>query len=472
MMILNQPQVHDIQSNSHSFIKADFNTDFGFQSDRNLTPEEQWTPTQLSSSPWSSTKSYDPTSLRPGCFTSSARVRKPGPKRRQVLLRGRSRRQQGAASTDASSGGQRTFTCSFAAYGCQSTFISKNEWKRHVSSKHLQLGFYRCDVGKCNEHAIINSTSTQSSTSPSSSPRNSSHSLGKLNDFNRKDLFTQHHRRMHVPWMQPGMRRVPTDADYEEFEESLEEVRQRCFHELRQVPQQSSCVFCSRTFSGKSSWDTRMEHVGRHFERDDPENLREEAEDVALRDWGLREGILVLKDGGCLLANLIKGTVFSLIIINKAGGLIYQREFQAGLHKLSTNDYLVLAGTFHGVHAITRSITPKIPLVSAVASPSVSSPSTNAPVSSGNSFPNPGVPVSGLEHLETDRFRLTCFQTPTGTKFLLFTDPMTGNVDTIINKIYELYADYVMKNPFYQLEMPVRCESFDRHLGAWLRGRA
>lgn len=41
-------------------------------------------------------------------------------------------------------------------------------------------------------------------------------------------------------------------------------------------------------------------------------------------------------------------TVFSLIIINKAGGLIYQREFQAGLHKLSTNDYLVLAGTFHG----------------------------------------------------------------------------------------------------------------------------
>lgn len=40
--------------------------------------------------------------------------------------------------------------------------------------------------------------------------------------------------------------------------------------------------------------------------------------------------------------------VFSLIIINKAGGLIYQREFQAGLRKLSTNDYLVLAGTFHG----------------------------------------------------------------------------------------------------------------------------
>jgi hypothetical protein len=73
--------------------------------------------------------------------------------------------------------------------------------------------------------------------------------------------------------------------------------------------------------------------------------------------------------------------------------------------------------------------------------------------------------------LETENFRLTCFQTVTGTKFLLFTDPLMPNVDVVIRKIYELYADYVMKNPFYQLEMPVRCEAFDRHLGTWLRSR-
>ncbi|KAJ6014328.1 hypothetical protein N7540_008919 [Penicillium herquei] len=171
-----------------------------------------------------------------------------------------------------------------------------------------------------------------------------------------------------------------------------------------------------------------------------------------------------------MCTNDLSRAVFSLIIINKAGGLIYQREFQAGLRKLSTNDYLVLAGTFHGVHAITRSITPKLPLQN-TASPVASSPGTSAPTTSGFSYPNPGVPVSGIEYLETDKFRLTCFQTLTGTKFLLFTDPMTGTVETIVNKIYELYADYVMKNPFYQLEMPIRCEAFDRHLGAWLRGR-
>lgn len=41
-------------------------------------------------------------------------------------------------------------------------------------------------------------------------------------------------------------------------------------------------------------------------------------------------------------------TVFALIVINKAGGLIYNKNFHDGLNKISTNDYLVLAGTFHG----------------------------------------------------------------------------------------------------------------------------
>jgi trafficking protein particle complex subunit 4 len=41
--------------------------------------------------------------------------------------------------------------------------------------------------------------------------------------------------------------------------------------------------------------------------------------------------------------------VFALIIINKAGGLIYNKTFfEGGINQLNTNDYLVLAGTFHG----------------------------------------------------------------------------------------------------------------------------
>lgn len=40
--------------------------------------------------------------------------------------------------------------------------------------------------------------------------------------------------------------------------------------------------------------------------------------------------------------------VFALFVISKAGGLIYNREFHTGMSKLSSNDYLMLAGSFHG----------------------------------------------------------------------------------------------------------------------------
>jgi len=137
--------------------------------------------------------------------------------------------------------------------------------------------------------------------------------------------------------------------------------------------------------------------------------------------------------------------VFALIIINKAGGLIYQRDFHEGLNKLSINDYLVLAGTFHGVHAITKGLSP-VPRTAEQ-------------------------PLTGIEVLESETFRMQCFQTLTGTKFLLFTEPHQPNVDVIIRKVYELYADYVMKNPFYQIEMPIRCDAFDRNLGSYIKPR-
>jgi trafficking protein particle complex subunit 4 len=88
---------------------------------------------------------------------------------------------------------------------------------------------------------------------------------------------------------------------------------------------------------------------------------------------------------------------------------------------------------------------------------------------------------SGIEVLETDAFRLQCFQTLTGnppqlfgvlikgTKFLLITEPRQANVDAVLRRIYEFYSDYVMKNPFYQLEMPIRCELFDRNLGIYAK---
>ncbi|KAM0322842.1 hypothetical protein ACHAQA_009183 [Verticillium albo-atrum] len=150
-------------------------------------------------------------------------------------------------------------------------------------------------------------------------------------------------------------------------------------------------------------------------------------------------------------------TVFAVIIINKAGGLVFNRTFhEGGLNQLTTNDYLVLAGTFHGVHAITARL-----------DPIKTQPNRTSAVP--GSIPSRPEPPSGLEVMETENFRLQCFNTLTGTKFLLFTDTTQVNVDVTMRKIYDLYSDYVMKNPFYQLEMPVRCEIFDRKLLSYMR---
>jgi len=50
----------------------------------------------------------------------------------------------------------------------------------------------------------------------------------------------------------------------------------------------------------------------------------------------------------------------------------------------------------------------------------------------------------------------------------LFTSPEQPNAEAVARRCYEAYAEFVMKNPFYSLEMPIRVEKFDRALGACL----
>lgn len=153
------------------------------------------------------------------------------------------------------------------------------------------------------------------------------------------------------------------------------------------------------------------------------------------------------------ITDIYNRAVFALLIINKAGGLVFNREFHTGLNTLTSNDLLILAGTFHGIHAIARQLAP------AALHP--------ANTSTAN-FP---VRPSGIEVLETSHFRLNCFQTLTGVKFLLVTEPAQPNVEIILKRVYELYADFVMKNPFHTPEMPIRCHRFDSSLDTYIKAR-
>lgn len=69
---------------------------------------------------------------------------------------------------------------------------------------------------------------------------------------------------------------------------------------------------------------------------------------------------------------------------------------------------------------------------------------------------------------------MSCYQTPTGVKFLVFSDPAMEQavVEQKCRRLYEVYAEFVMRNPFQPLEMPVRSEKFERAvLGSVVAGR-
>jgi hypothetical protein len=167
----------------------------------------------------------------------------------------------------------RPFPCAFAFAGCTSTFGSKNEWKRHIASQHLCLTYYRC----------------------SSCPQSTAE--GKGNEFNRKDLFTQHLRRMHAPFaikksIAKGDSRIQV-----EWDSHVKEMQQSCLVIRRQPPMKSACpkAECQTVFEGVGSWDEWTEHVGRHMERGEAQRM---GVDGLLAEWALDENIIEQKDDG------------------------------------------------------------------------------------------------------------------------------------------------------------------------------
>jgi len=128
--------------------------------------------------------------------------------------------------------------------------------------------------------------------------------------------------------------------------------------------------------------------------------------------------------------------------------------------RLTTNEKIVLASMFHSMYAIAA-----LQICNAAKS-SATGKSATLLSSSGSVKPQ----SSGIQILETDSFRLNCFQTLTGVKFVVISDLTSGtqNKDVLLKKMYELYSDFALKNPFYSLDMPIRCHLFDENLQAIL----
>lgn len=232
----------------------------------------------------------------PSPTNTRRKITKPNPKRRRTTTT-TSKRSKTSTSDPPTTA---AYPCPLAPYGCPQSFGAKNEWKRHAYTKHFSLSYWRCD---------------QCPSSPSRRP----------NDFNRKDLFVQHVRRMHPP-AELEAAPAPTKGGRKEAkgrgrgpraqnnrlnntdhhpsaEAALNATALRCHIVSREAPQRCACVFCEDTFEGEGCLEARMEHVGRHLEERKKGGLqamdvRDWKGDAELEEWLVRNEMVVRKRGG------------------------------------------------------------------------------------------------------------------------------------------------------------------------------
>ena len=123
--------------------------------------------------------------------------------------------------------------------------------------------------------------------------------------------------------------------------------------------------------------------------------------------------------------------VYSVMVLNSSGGLVFFQNYHPNAPLLDSNEVIIIGSTLHSLHAISVEISP-IPK------------------------------SSGFTELECTTWKLSCLQTITGLKFIVFTDLQHQKTQDVLKNVYSLYADYVLKNPFYTLDMPVAnsCQKF------------
>ncbi|KAL6906944.1 hypothetical protein GGI43DRAFT_247066 [Trichoderma evansii] len=195
----------------------------------------------------------------------------------------------------------RPYICVFHYAGCTARFDAKNEWKRHVSTKHLGLKYWVCMEGKCaDERQSV--FQQRAGLEPNG------------NIFNRKDLYTQHIRRMHsniAGQSTTDYKGADARSDFMVKRMQEDALRIRC-----RLPTWMPCPVksCDKSFKGSNAWDERMEHVAQqHFENaaagKEPPVEFGGLHDYVLTEWAQRPEIRIVKQTelGWELCDPLKG---------------------------------------------------------------------------------------------------------------------------------------------------------------------
>ncbi|EDQ92859.1 uncharacterized protein MONBRDRAFT_22050 [Monosiga brevicollis MX1] len=123
--------------------------------------------------------------------------------------------------------------------------------------------------------------------------------------------------------------------------------------------------------------------------------------------------------------------IYSIYIVNKAGSLLYSKEYGK---PIETNEKLRMASLLHGLSAFALQLSP-----------------------------NGG--QHGITDVVTTHYRLCRFESQSGMQFVVIVDLKHQGVGHFLHRLHQLYADYILKNPFYTLDNPFHgSDLFEREL--------
>ncbi|KAI4319991.1 hypothetical protein MLD38_033520 [Melastoma candidum] len=141
-----------------------------------------------------------------------------------------------------------------------------------------------------------------------------------------------------------------------------------------------------------------------------------------------------------------------MYMFNRNGVCLFYREWNRPLHTLNPQqDHKLMFGLLFSLKSLTAKMDP----------------------TSGDkgNLGMPQLPGQGCSFhcFRTNTYKLSFMESPSGIKIILVTHPKTGDLREATKYIYNLYVEYVVKNPMYAPGTPIRCDLFTTNLDQYVR---
>ena len=138
----------------------------------------------------------------------------------------------------------------------------------------------------------------------------------------------------------------------------------------------------------------------------------------------------------------------TLYIINSSGSLIDKRVY--GKSTLDTNNHLMQASYLYAMYQSSLIISMNM------LHEDIKNKTKDMNTLNKNMYVNSMKNTAGMKHLNSDNIDIYIYNSPTNILFCMITDKEVNNHEEILKSIYQIYATYALKNPFYESDTPIR----------------